>query len=346
MINLSRLNPFNPTVKATTEIVDLRVYPIKSCRGISLASAQLTRKGLEFDRNWMFITAKDNKFATIRKIPKLTLVDTSFTTSSDQPATNLQENDLQLVISIRDQPENRVSIPARPSAAHLSEHTVLEQVEIWDAATDAYVYAGHVNDMISSFIGKEVKLCYKGPTPRIVRGNGAPSYLGRTESMNFPDMMPVLIANTASIDELNTRLKDRGHKPITIERFRPNIVIHGGEAKDLPAWCEDSWKAVRVVTQPAQSGTFFTTGPSALDLDVQARCARCGVPNVDPETGVKDGREPWSTLLTYRKIDKGLPSKPCFGMLACPRVQGEVRQAMVFEIVEKTERHFLIQSHK
>lgn len=36
-----------------SEITDLRIYPIKSCRGISLPSAKLTRQGLELDRRWM-----------------------------------------------------------------------------------------------------------------------------------------------------------------------------------------------------------------------------------------------------------------------------------------------------
>lgn len=36
-----------------SEIIDLRIYPIKSCRGISLQSAKLTRQGLELDRRWM-----------------------------------------------------------------------------------------------------------------------------------------------------------------------------------------------------------------------------------------------------------------------------------------------------
>ena len=51
MLNLNDYNPFAPTVKATTEITELRVHPIKSCRGIVLKSSYMTRKGLDLDRN-------------------------------------------------------------------------------------------------------------------------------------------------------------------------------------------------------------------------------------------------------------------------------------------------------
>jgi len=35
-----------------SEIVSLRIYPIKSCRGIIVNDAKLLRSGLELDRNW------------------------------------------------------------------------------------------------------------------------------------------------------------------------------------------------------------------------------------------------------------------------------------------------------
>lgn len=43
------------------EIVDLWIYPIKSCRGISLKKALVTKQGLELDRRWMFVDAESNK---------------------------------------------------------------------------------------------------------------------------------------------------------------------------------------------------------------------------------------------------------------------------------------------
>lgn len=70
---------------------------------------------------------------------------------------------------------------------------------------------------------------------------------------------------------------------------------------------------IRINGSPKTTLAAFNQG--ALDLDVVARCARCQVPNVDPETADKDEHEPWDTLVSYRRIDEGMKWKPCFGML-------------------------------
>lgn len=346
MLNLQSFNPFASTIQATTDIVDLRVYPIKSCRGVSVPSTFLTRKGLEFDRQWMFVNAPDNKFVTIRDISELTLIDTGFTSSpnANDPGETDAEDNLDLVISVRDQPSTRISIPARPTNDWLERNTSLEQVEIWKVKTDAWVYSAALTNPITSSLvpEKELRLVYKGPTARILRGNGAPSELGREESTNFPDVLPLQIANAASMVELNSRLKARSQNEITIERFRPNIIVRGGIGDNLPAWEEDGWKTVRVVNGAPQSGTVLRSGPSTLDIDVVARCGRCQVPNVDPATSEKNKHEPWDTLYSYRRVDEGLKYKPCFGMLCAPRNEGIINVGMKFEVLETTEKHFYL----
>lgn len=80
-------------------------------------------------------------------------------------------------------------------------------------------------------------------------------------------------------------------------------------------------------------------GNRGLEIDVQARCARYQVLNVDPETAEKDKKEPWDTLVSYRRVDEGIKWKPCFGMLSCPRNEGPIEVGMRFEVVETTEGH-------
>jgi len=334
---LDILNPFSGP-SATSEITELRIYPIKSCRGISIQKSYLTRQGLDLDRRWMFVDAETMKFITIRDISEMTLIDTSLDASS----TNL-------TISIRSTPHS-ITIPARPSPEWLSSNTTISQVNIWDYETDGYIYSDSINFIFTEFFSKPVKLVYKGPTPRIVRGNGAPEILGREESTNFPDVMPLLIANEASLRELNERLKGKGHDEIGVERFRPNIIVKGGEDSTgltkggLPsAWTEDSWKTVRILPPGEQktgiAQSIFGGGDKPLEIDVQARCARCQVPNVDPDTAEKDKKEPWDTLVSYRRVDEGIKWKPCFGMLSCPRNEGEVEVGMKFEVTETTDKH-------
>ncbi|KAH1496341.1 hypothetical protein LV164_007646 [Aspergillus fumigatus] len=294
--------------ETSSEIVSLRIYPIKSCRGIELPRTTLRLHGLDLDRQWMFVDAKTHEFLTIRQLTQMTLINTA-----------LSDDGTSLLLSITGSDE-KVQIPARPDAAWLAAHTTLAQVKVWDTLTDGYLYGDAVNAPFTRFLQRDVCLVYKGPTPRILQGNGDPRLLGRQQSTNFPDVHPVQIASEASLAELNRRLRRKGAQPITVERFRPNIIVRG----TVP-WAEDSWKTVRI--------------GSELDLDVVARCARCQVPNVDPETAEKHKREPWDTLMTYRRVDEGIKYKPCFGMLSAPRNEGVVEVGMTLEVLEETTQH-------
>ncbi|KAL4895394.1 MOSC N-terminal beta barrel domain-containing protein [Aspergillus ambiguus] len=309
---LQRLGRRSP---ASSEVVALRVYPIKSCRGFQVPQTKLRMQGLDLDRRWMLVDATTNEFLTIRQIPEMTLINTA-----------LSADGASLLISVTGAPAHKtVSIPAHPDPAWLAAHTTLAQVKVWDTVTDGHVYGAAVNALFSEFLRRDVALVYKGPTPRIMQGNGDPRLLGREQSVCFSDVHPVLIASEASIAELNSRLAKTGADPITIERFRPNIIIKG----DAP-WSEDSWKLVRI------SGD---AGTRQLDLDVVARCTRCQVPNVDPDTAEKHKTQPWDTLMNYRRIDEGMKYKPCFGMLSAPRNEGLIEVGMKFEVLEETSMH-------
>lgn len=311
---------------ASSEIVSLRVYPIKSCRGFTLTKTTLRSRGLDLDRQWMFVDAKTLEFLTIRQIPRMTLI-----------STDISEDGKSLLLSIANDTENShvdpISIPAFPDETWLANHTTLSQVKIWDVLTDGYVYGPGVNERFSRFLDRDVALVYKGPTPRVLQGNGDPRLLGRAQSTNFPDVHPILIASEASIAELNSRLRRNGTEPITVERFRPNIVIKGNTP-----WTEDSWKVVRLNHQTGTENEPLPSSP-ALDLDIVARCARCQVPNVNPETAEKHPKQPWDTLVSYRRVDEGIKFKPCFGMLAAPRNQGPIEVGMRFDVLEETNQH-------
>lgn len=278
----------------------------------------------------MFVDAKTQEFLTIRQIPQITLINTG-----------LSENGTSLILSISGVDGMKaISILAYPDEDWLAQHTTLTQVKIWDTVTDSYVYGSGINEPFSRFLNRQVALVYKGPTPRVLQGNGDPRLLGRTQNTNFPDVHPVLIASDASIAELDSRLRRNGTDPITIERFRPNVVIKGNTP-----WTEDSWKVVRFSNNhnhnknPATEQDLLPSSSPSLDLDIVARCARCQVPNVNPETAEKHAKQPWDTLVSYRRIDEGIKFKPCFGMLAAPRGEGGIEVGMRFDVLEEMNQH-------
>ncbi len=45
-----------PPIPPPTQVVSLRVYPIKSCRGFEVDHTRLKKSGLLLDRNWMFVS--------------------------------------------------------------------------------------------------------------------------------------------------------------------------------------------------------------------------------------------------------------------------------------------------
>jgi len=93
---------------------------------------------------------------------------------------------------------------------------------------------------------------------------------------------------------------------VAMQRFRPNLVLSGLQAHE-----EDHLHEIR-----------FDTHEGPVRLRLVKPCARCPIPNVDPETA-QTGHEPLDTLSGYR---------------ADPRVDGGITFGMNAVIVEGFER--------
>ena len=49
-------------------VSELFIYPIKSLGGISVSSAKISDRGIDFDRRWMLVD-ENNRFLTQREVP-------------------------------------------------------------------------------------------------------------------------------------------------------------------------------------------------------------------------------------------------------------------------------------
>jgi uncharacterized protein YcbX len=121
-------------------------------------------------------------------------------------------------------------------------------------------------------------------------------YAKAGDHVGFADGFPVLIANLASLADLNAKLE----APVGIERFRPNVVIEGATA-----WEEEA-------ATHAQIG--------AVTFRTPKKCARCVVITIDQRTA-ETGKEPLKTLAVYRREG----NKANFAMNAIPEAVGELR---------------------
>lgn len=193
------------------KISQIWIYPIKSLGGISLQSAKVFPKGLEFDRRWMLVDT-DGQFLTQRVHSNMALFNSSFI--NGQLNVNFQGNS--------------ISIPAN----HASDK--LFTAHIWDDTVSVAEVSKEHSRWFSDHLGIECRLVqFPEENPRIVD----PEYVPNEEHVSLADAYPFLIIGQSSMDDLNKRI---GH-PLSIKRFRPNFVFTGGEAYE-----EDNWKDISI----------------------------------------------------------------------------------------------------
>jgi uncharacterized protein len=268
----------------------LWVYPVKSCAGIRVAEATLLDTGLEWDRAWMVVDER-GEFVSQRELPRMALV---------QPAFRGGQLELQA-------PGMRSLHLLRGAAEAPCK------VRIWDDEVDAFDMGELAAQWFTDALladrphGLErLRLVRFDPAcvrPSDVRWTG-----GRQAPQQFGDGFPLLVLSQASLDDLNQRLALLGQPPVGVERFRPNLVLGGLQAHD-----EDRLAGVRL--------------GDAVALQPTKPCARCTIPDVDPQTGVACPREVSGVLQAYRQ-DRRLDGAITFGMNAIVR---EGRGLRLFE---------------
>jgi uncharacterized protein YcbX len=248
----------------TVRIAELNLYPVKGCRGIALREATLAATGLEVDgigdREWVVVD-DDGEFLSQREYPAMALVATRLTPHS---------------LELRAPGMLRLEVPFD------SEGDVL-RVRVWDDVVSAVTQGEVADAWFTSYLGRRARLMrfdYEG------RRLAAHRYTGKVDApFKFADAFPLLVTNAASLADVNARLHERGHAPVTMARFRPNIVLDG-----LPAFEEDYVRLLRI---------------GAAVIRPVKRCARCSVPGVEPDTGEHSAIVP-DLLAGFRRADDGV----------------------------------------
>ena len=244
------------------EIVGLYTYPIKSCRGLPHASVVLDDFGPLWDRRWLLVDAA-GEFVTQRTFPRMALI-------------NVSVGDNALVVETEGRPGLRVPL--------VSDRIVSRSVIVWRDACEAWDEGDRAAAWFTSFLGSPVRLVRMQDS--FVRPAN-PKWVSFSARVSFADAFPLLLANEASLDDLNQRLVGRGAAPVTMDRFRPNVVVRGA-----PAWAEDQWKQIRI-------GNVL--------LDVVKPCTRCTITTTDQVTGeIPDRAEPLATLATFRRWENSV----------------------------------------
>lgn len=254
-------------------VTGLWKYPVKGMAGSPVAALWFDRTGPRDDRRWMVVDAA-GQFVSQRKHPLLgqfkpSLIGQTLTIESP-------EGDKQTV------------------SAHECNHGL--DVTVWSDTVSALMAPDNINEWLSNCLSTDVRLVrYREDKPRHID----PDY--GTGQVGFADGFPLLVCHEDSLAALN----ETAPVALDMQRFRPNIVVSGGQP-----WAEREWCRLRSEEHV---------------LELVKPCGRCSVITIEPGTQTRNPE-----VLKHLLQQSSHNNQPVFGQNAViqptdqPLVMGEV----------------------
>ena len=159
----------------------------------------------------MVINDKNN-YVTQRQLPEMVLIHT-----------RIEENQLVLF-----KPSAPDLAPLRIIMDHTPNSTPLTAT-IWGDKCEVIDEGQQARDWLAEALGRynlnsSLRLVRMSNKPRPQR---KPEVLGKQTHTHFADVAPFLVANEDSLAMVNQQLLQHQLSPVTMENFRPNIVLQG-----------------------------------------------------------------------------------------------------------------------
>ena len=299
--------PLHLPAEFEAHIAALWVFPIKSCAGISVQQALLTPTGLAHDRAWMMVDA-DGEMVTQRELPRMALIQPELVGSdaglvelvlhaSGMAALHLPLTTEGRFMQAAHQPAS--TEPPASLSKPCSPETRAIQVRVWGDQVPAFDMGEAASAWLTEFLGSSLGML------RLVRfdqNHHRPSSAKWTQGLpslnQFSDGFPVLVASTASLDELNARLQTKGEVAIDMRRFRVNVVLGHADALPIQTSAPANVSAsahvttinahdedrIGTITIHAQADNDAVGVVEAVQLQPVKPCPRCPIPNIDPDS--------------------------------------------------------------
>lgn len=262
------------------QLTQIHVYPVKSLAGFQVVNWPVDDRGLLYDRKWMLID-ENNLFLSQRRLPAMALIHTRIGVN-------------QLILSAPGQ--NDLTLPLHP------QYGEALTVEIWGDRCLARTVDSLADDWLSRFLGQACRLVYQ-PDDSVRPVD--PRYARPDDTTGFSDGFPLLIVSENSLNSLNQALAE----PVSMERFRPNLVVNGCKAYE-----EDRWRRIAI---------------GDIGFRLPKPCSRCSVPAINPVTATVE-KEPLLTLNRLRRWD----GKIYFGQNALHDNNGTLKVGDPVDILE------------
>ena len=281
------------------------LYPIKSCGAMSVAAWPIGPTGLLFDREWALVDGQGQALR-LNKMPQMRFI---------KPRVDLERQ--ELVVSAPDMPDLVLSLRLVPASEQLRDVSVCGEA----CQGLGYQDAEGVDAWFSIFLKRACSLVRACPyaqkrEPRhaaaaaavVAEGSAEEKEKEGRKEISFTNEAQFLLVSSASVAHLNGLIaqqvdleyafcfegarSDRCY--VTLENFRPNLVVDGGVAHQ-----EDLWERVELLVEgeeQAEDGVEVGAGKGGergIRLQVTGPCARCSMVNVDHRistaTSGKDG---------------------------------------------------------
>ncbi|MEM9101090.1 MAG: MOSC N-terminal beta barrel domain-containing protein [Pseudomonadota bacterium] len=191
------------------------VYPIKSCQGLNLTSAELGEFGIQGDRRWMLVD-EDGLFISQRKNPELAHIQ-------------VIDSKGQLIIQHPDT-ESRLYLEKQ-----LPPQTIRSSVTVWKDTLKLKTYSDSVSEWFSRLLNRRVRLV-------VQEDQDHRKTQCQSSNVSLADGYPLLVATEASLKEINGQLTTS----TDWRNYRPNLVIDGDTLKPH---VEDTWQRLQIGDQ-------------------------------------------------------------------------------------------------
>ncbi len=258
----------------------IRIYPIKACAGTDVQEASMDERGLQYDRRWMLIDEEGNDLHQFDH-PRLASVVVAI------------DNDGLLIQAPGMSP---LHIPLQP------EQDTPLIVQWFQSLCEAVPASKEADEWFQDFLHVPCQLVFM---PEKAQHSVEPGYEINHDLAAFTSFQYHLLGE-GSLADLNQRLAT----PVSLQRFRPNLVV-----AQAAAFAEDDWHTIQI-----NQRTFHVVKP----------CDRCAITTVDASRGVMTGKEPLTTLAKYRTFNQ----KVLFGQYLLSEERGVIHLGDEVQVVE------------
>lgn len=187
-------------------IEDLNVFPIKSCRRLSLKSSKLMMSGLQYDREFCIVDLVSKSVLSLKKCRSMIFIEPSI--SDDETVLHVAYNN--------------------PSENKYLTANILRDSSQWESNLVENSLILNLDPAVVNFFSFALNMtCTIAKSVRNAHPVNSKALETRTEA-SLANSSPLLIVNITSAEALGVN---------DINVFRPNIIVRS----NVP-WAEDSWE--------------------------------------------------------------------------------------------------------